>query len=188
MKKHLIVVAAAGLFSAHVFAVQPYIQAQLGQSEFDVDYSISEDSDTYLGVGVGFKVTQNLAFEIGYRNFGEAEDKYFDENFDYKETYSAEALSVAAVGILPVGPSVELFAKLGFDVWDAEWKGRATNGFETIKDKESDDGTDLFYAIGAAFNVNANTDIHLEYQRHSFEVGETDLDTDVLALGVNFGF
>jgi len=188
MKKHLIVVAAASFLSAHVFAEQPYIQVEAGSSKVDLDYSISDDTDTYLGVGVGLKVTKNLAFEIGYRDFGEVEDKYFDENFDYKETYSADAVSVAAVGILPLGPSVELFGKLGVDVWKTKWKGRATDGFETVHENESDDGTDLFYAIGAAFNINTNTDIHVEYQRHSFNVAETDVDIDVLAVGVNFGF
>jgi len=188
MKKHLIAVVAAGIFSTNVFAVQPYIQAQVGQSEADLDYSISDDTDTYLGVGVGFKVNKNLAFEVSYRDFGEVEDKYDDDGFDVKETYSADAISFAAVGIIPVGSSIELFGKLGIDLWNAEWKGQATDGFTNYSDSEKDDGTDLFYAIGAAYDVTASTDIHIEYQKHSFEVSGGDMDVDVLAVGVNFGF
>lgn len=188
MKKHLIAIAATGVFSVNAFGGQPYIQAQAGQSEFDPDYSISDDNDTYLGIGVGFKVTENLAFELSYRDFGEAEDNYSDAGFDFEETYEADAVSIAAVGILPLGSSIELFGKLGFDVWDAEWNGRGSDGFDTLVGSESDDGTDVFYAVGAAFNVNAGTDVHIEYQKHAFEVADSDLDIDILAVGVNFGF
>lgn len=189
MKKNLMALAVAGLFSVNAFAVEPYIQAQVGQSEIDTGSSISDDKDTYLSFGVGFGVSDNLAFEVSYKDFGEAQDKYSCTNgvasTTCVETFEATAISFAAVGILPIGPSAELFGKIGLDMWDGDYEFEA-QGYGS--DSESDDGTDLFYAIGAAFNITESTDIHIEYQKHEFDLGEADLDVDVLNIGVNFGF
>jgi len=189
MKKHLIAVVAAGIFSTNVFAVQPYIQAQVGQSKIDPGYSVSDDKDTYLGFGVGFGVNENLAFEVGYKDFGEAKDKYVcTDGFtrtNCTDSVEATAISFAAVGILPLGSSAKVFAKLGLDMWKGKAKFEA-DGYGS--DSEDDDGTDLFYSVGAAFDVTSSTDIHIEYQKHSFDVADSDLDVDVLAVGVNFGF
>jgi len=55
MQKQLVALAVASVLSSGAFAVEPYLQAQVGQSKFDVD--LNDDNDTYFGVGVGFDVT-----------------------------------------------------------------------------------------------------------------------------------
>jgi len=194
MKKHLIAVVAAGIFSTNVFAVQPYIQAQVGKSDMSADiedFDSFDDNDTYLGIGVGFKINKNLAFEISHKDFGEAEKTYTAGSESLKFTVGGDAISFAAVGILPIDASFSVFGKLGLDLWNGDAKATYDDGFGFVdSESDSDDGTDLFYAVGASYQITASTDVHIEYQVHEFDTGGdiSSVDADVLAIGVNFGF
>jgi len=166
MKKSLLAFSAASLLcaSASSFAVQPYLIGQIGQSDFDVD--LSDDSDTYFSVGVGFDVSKNLAFEVSYKDFGEASEGRFSAE--------ASAISGNVVGKLPLNSSIELLGKIGLDIWEVD----------ANFDSGDNDGTDLFLGFGAAFNIDARTDITLTYEMHEFD----DVDVDVLAVGITYGF
>lgn len=214
MKKSLIALAASGLalVGNHAFAAGPYIIGQIGQSDIDAGQGVFADSlddtDTYFGIGAGFKVTNNLAFEVGYHNFGKAEASYtyVENGFESgTETLELDSVSVAAVGILPLGPSASLFGKLGLDVWEAEWKdgyqADVDGSLYSESDKISDDGADLFYAIGATFDITSNASIFVEYQIHQFDLQgaayesedgfydvDYEIDADVLSVGVNLSF
>ena len=169
MKKSLLAFSAASLLcaSASSFAVQPYLIGQIGQSDFDV---AGDDSDTYFSVGVGFDVSKNLAFEVSYKDYGDAGDtNRFGDGWDI----SASSFSGNVVGKLPLNGSIELLGKVGLDIWQVD----ADNGGD-------DDGTDLFLGFGAAFNIDARTDITLTYEMHEFD----DVDVDVLAVGITYGF
>lgn len=170
MKKSLLAFSTATLLaaSASSFAVQPYVIGQIGQSDFDV---AGDDSDTYFSIGVGFDVSKHLAFEVSYKDYGEAGDDNGRWNDDWD--LEASSFSGAVVGKLPVGSSIELLGKVGLDIWEVD----ADNGYD-------DDGTDLYLGFGAAFNINTRTDITLTYEMHEFD----DVDVDVLAVGINYGF
>jgi len=180
MKKNLIALTVAGLFSVNAFAVEPYLQLNAGQSDFDVS---GDHTDTVLGAGIGFGVSNNLAFEISYNDFGEASEKDILSIGD-KASVEANAVSLAAVGKLPIDSSFQIFGKLGLDIWNTDFSYR--DGF--VSGSDSDDGTDLFYGVGASFSITESTDIHIEYQAHSFKIAGEDLDVDVVLVGVNFGF
>jgi len=196
MKKNLIALTVAGFFSVNAFAVEPYIQVQVGRSEIDAD--LEDDSDTYMGIGLGFGVTENFAFEVGYKDFGEASESAREVGVAVDLSVEATSFTVAAVGKLPIGSSAELFGKVGLDIWetDVSIKGSGPGVSRTWSD--SDDGTDLYFALGAAFSITESTDIHVEYQLHSFEYTfeseeldfstSDDADVDVITVGVNFGF
>lgn len=174
MKKTLFAFSATALLlgaSVTSFAAQPYLIGQIGKSDFDTD-GYGDDSDTYFSIGVGFDISKNLAFEASYKDFGEVDGG--DDGFFYDD-WSAEAssFSAAAVGKLPLNGSIELLGKVGLDLWETEFNPG-----------DDDDGFDLFLGFGAAFNVNASTDITLTYEMHEFD----DLDVDVLAVGINYGF
>lgn len=211
MKKSLLALAVSGLaiVGNPAFAAGPYIIGQVGKSDIDAGEGSAggtfDDDSAFFSLGVGYRVTENIAFELSYNNFGEAEYRYSEADAFYdlngKETLELDAVSVAAVGILPLSPSFQLFGKIGLDLWDAEWKDRFTgmdaDGDFSGSDKLSDDGADLFYSVGAAFNVSSNTDIFVEYQIHEFELKDTayedfdidyDIDVDVLSVGINYSF
>jgi len=173
MKKNLLAVSATALLlgaSATTFAAQPYLIGQIGKSEFDTDYK-GDDSDTYFSIGVGFDVSKNLAFEASYKDYGGVDGRNW--------SVDASSFSAAAVGKLPLNSSFELIGKVGLDLWKTD----ADTPFG-IEDDADDDGFDLFLAFGGAFNVNSRTDITVTYELHEFD----NVDVDVLAVGINYGF
>ncbi len=196
MKKQVLAITIVSLLTANAFAVEPYIQAQVGQSNIDVD--LDDDNDTYYGIGVGVNVSENLAFEAGYKDFGEASESAKEDGVTVDASVEATAFTIAAVGKLPLGSSAKLFGKIGLDIWETETtiKGSGLGVSRTWSD--SDDGADLSFAVGAAFDITESTDIHIEYQLHKFEYQfeneelglnlSDDADVDVIAVGLNFSF
>lgn len=211
MKKSFLALAISGLtlVGAPAFAAGPYIFGQVGKSDVDAGegtYANSlDDTDTYFGIGMGFQVSENLGFEIGYHNFGKIEASYggtYPDGFaDGKESVELDAVSVAAVGTLPIGPSVGLYGKVGLDLWNAEWKDRYREdsplGYLSQSDTASDDGADIFFAAGATFYLSEFSSIFIEYQVHQFDVSteaygdesvDLDVDVDTLSVGINYSF
>jgi len=215
MKKSLFALAVSGLalVGTPAFAAGPYVFGQIGNANVDAGDSVYgsslDDDDTYLGIGVGFKVTKNLGFEIGYHDFGKIESKYGSSDEDGfgngKESLALDAISVAAVGTLPVGPSFNLFGKVGLDLWSAEWKDSYHEVYLgdafSESDKVSDDGANVFFAVGAAFDISEYSSVFIEYQVHQFELKgrayesddgydevDLDIDADVLSVGINYSF
>lgn len=212
MKKSFLALAllALTLVGAPAFAAGPYIIGQVGKSDIDAGKGTFADSlddtDTYFGIGVGFQVSQNLAFEVGYHNFGKIEADYggvFTDGFaDGTESVELDSVSVAAVGTLPIGPSVGLYGKVGLDLWNAEWKDRyredSPEGYLSQSDTASDDGADIFFAAGANFYLSEYSSIFIEYQVHQFDVSteayggnesvDLDVDVDTLSVGINYSF
>jgi opacity protein-like surface antigen len=211
MKKSLIALTACGmtLIGSSALALQPYVTGSVGQTDFDAGAGSSggnfEDEDRFLSIGVGLRVTENLAFEISYNDFGTAEYDYAGAGPGYRfrgtERIEIDSVSIAAIGTLPLAPSFGLFAKIGLDVWDAQWKDRFTGvdaeGRFTGSDKLSDDGADVFFGLGAVFNVTANADITVEYQLRQFDVQgsayddldiDYDIDADVFSVGFSYRF
>jgi opacity protein-like surface antigen len=169
MKKTLLALSTSALLlgASAAMAAQPYLIGQIGKSEFDHDFP-GDDSDTYFSIGVGFDVSRNLAFEVSYKDYGEV-----DGNRPRDWSVEVSSFSAAAVGKLPLNASIELFGKIGLDLWEAD-----------VDPGDDDDGFDIFIGIGAAFNINSVTDITLSYELHEFD----DVDVDVLAVGINYGF
>lgn len=139
----LVAAPAFGAGSAQGGAGIPnfYLGAGLGvaNSKDDVrfqdlgDVSVDDDSTAYKLFG-GYRLTNNLAVEGGYRNFGEADAGPF--------SLETDGFDVSALGLLPVGP-VELFAKGGIIFWD-------TNGSGAVRDAS---GEDLMYGIGGQVHI-----------------------------------
>ncbi len=73
---------------------------------------------------------------------------------------------------------MELFAKAGIFMWDMSVKEAGYGKFY------SEDGNDLSYGIGAAFNLTKQFGLVLEYQR--FEIDDEDLSN--ISIGARFNF
>jgi OOP family OmpA-OmpF porin len=67
------------------------------------------DSDIAYNVFVGWQVTQAVAVEVGYHDWGEGEDGVFGENVQVEPSM----FTVMAVGRAPVGDNFSIFGKAG---------------------------------------------------------------------------
>jgi OOP family OmpA-OmpF porin len=193
-------VTSALLASAPAFAADDsgfYIGAGFGQTAIEVNdvYDLGvkfDDSGTTWKILGGYKFMKYLAAELEYFDAGDAEDRWREED----GPYSAEArvkiglsgFNASAVGILPLGEKFNVFGKLGFVMWDADYEVRASidlpDFVDEVRDRGTSDGTDLSWGIGAGFDFTDNLGARLEYQ--SFEVEDTD--TAMLSASVLWMF
>jgi len=170
MKKTLLVLSTTALLlgaSATTFAAKPYLIGEIGKSDYDIDHYDGDESDTYFGLGVGFDVSRNLAFEVTYKDFGKISDGPY--------SLEGSAFNVSAVGKLPLNASFELLGKVGVDLWKTDVSGPGS---------DDDDGFDLSLAVGGAFNIDSRSAITLTYELHEWD----HVNVDVLAVGINYGF
>jgi len=158
------------LGSANNGGAVPYLVAQLGASNIDVDPI--DGSDTYLALGLGFEVNDFLAFELAYNDFGEVSQKLLSDEIKADAT----SFSASAIGRWQLNSSVSLYIKIGLDLWDLELK--------SVFFEEEEDGADLFFGIGGGYDINLQTVVHAEYQVHKFD----NADVTAFAVGLRVKF
>jgi hypothetical protein len=145
-----------------------------------VDGNDFEDDSSVLKAFVGGKFNSYIGVEAAIHDFNETSDGGF--------TSDISGQSLALVGFLPLTESLELFIK-GGNLW---WK----NDIQFGSLKDSNDGTEIFYGVGANFYLNPNIAVRAEFERYevelsSNEVGidiDTTTDVDVASIGVVFSF
>lgn len=134
-----------------------------------------DDEDTSFKIIAGFRFIDFFGVEANYLDFGEAtaELPLVGELFA-----EAKGASAFAVGYLPIGLVVDLFAKAGVVYTEVEAGG---GDFEF-----DDESTELAYGAGAQARLGSLA-VRLEYEK--FEVG-TDVidDLDLLSLGLTWTF
>lgn len=157
--------AAATLIAAPAMAqvAQP-VYGSVSYSQLD-----AEDADLGAITGrVGYKFSPNFAVE------GEASVGVSDETYDLgggvegrlEHKYDAAAY---AVGILPVSPNLELFARGGYGTTELE---ASAAGVST-----SDSAESWNYGVGANYYFDANNGIRADWTRRDFrdDAGEADV-------------
>ena len=145
----------------------------VGTGEADVDVSGFED-DTSLKLFGGYEFNKYLAVEGGYTDLGE-----FDLKGSAGASIGVDGVQFVAVGNLPVGRKLSVFAKGGLYRWDAD---ADILGVLSL----SDDGTDSTFGFGVRYrgeNPYGDTlALRLEWERF-------DIDGDDIGLvSLNFVF
>lgn len=176
------VAAAVSLASINAYSADAaggYLGVSLGHSTSDALDELNDisgvsvdDSDTGYKVFAGYNINANFAVEGFYADLGEL-SATFGGN---KAKVESDTFGAALLAKLPLGEKAEVFAKLGYQFWDAE---ASVNSY----DLADDDGSDAVYGIGAAYRFN-NVSIRAEYER--FELDSEDVD--LLSAGVAYNF
>ena len=142
----------------------------IGFGETDYDFP-NFDDPTGIEFYGGFRSSENLGFEIGYVDFGEA-----DDDIPPEWHLEADSLAFSLLGIAPVATSAEIFFQFGLHMWDIELTedGRGVIG--------EDDGNDIFFGFGFRANVTEQFGVGVRYNNYDFD-GE-----DVTRLNFNAQF
>lgn len=126
---------------------------------------IDPEDATSFGIRGAYNYNENMAFELGYQNYGKA--AYHDEDlpsssFDTFDTWDGNikttAINIGVKGIYPLDKEISLVGRLGLSKWDLE--GETRYSFESLdtvtsgSDKDNFDGTDPYYGIGAEYNYS----------------------------------
>ena len=154
-----IVLLALFLFTLTASAAG-YVGASIGKTDYDsgTSYGSFEDPIGFEILG-GLDISPNAAFEVSFVNFGDAGDG--DPSDEW--TLSATSLTFGGLFKAPISPTAEAFVKIGMHMWDVELE---SDVFGKIGDN---DGTDIFFGFGAAFNVAPMLDVGVRYMSYDFD-------------------
>jgi OOP family OmpA-OmpF porin len=195
--------AALGAMSAQAADTGFYVGGSAGQAEVsdfsgaDLDAELAtlgitsssstDDTDTGWKLFAGYRLMKYLAVEGAYTNFGEATAHSIitsPVSGVVDTTLEAEAWTVSALGILPLGDKFSLFGRLGVNFWNADISAVGTGGGAAAAVSDDDDGTDMVYGVGAAYSITKNLSVRGEWERYDFDDG----DVDLLSAGISWNF
>jgi OmpA-OmpF porin, OOP family len=157
----------------------------------------SADDDDIAGrVFGGYRVAPNFAVEFGIASLGNYRHRYTQGANIAVVDYDASALTVAAAGNLPLTGGFSLNGRVGLAFTAAELRERRNDGdIATIPfcpdswwySDCTSQSTNLYWGIGAQFDINRNWGIRVDYDNYGevgeeFETGRADIET----MSVNF--
>ena len=168
----LVFVAGAILFSSSARA-DIHLGAAVGRGNLEVDDFDADDSSTK--VFGGFRILKLFGIEAQYVDFGSLDDSASGVDFEADVT----SFDIFAVGTIPVW-RLEFFGKAGIGYRDIE--SRRTGGTTSTDD---DDGFDVAFGLGAAFQVSDRFLIRVEWE--TFEIDGAE-DLTLGSFGFEFRF
>jgi len=148
-----------------------YLSGSVGKSDLDIPGIGKTNS---YSVAAGYALNENFAVEASFQDFGSVKGD--------GASVSADGISLALIGSVPVTEQFGLRARIGLLSWDA----KAVDG--SLSD--SLDGSDMFYGVGAAYNIYEAVELTLNYDFYELDGGEDEgsLDVDNMSIGVKYSF
>lgn len=149
--------------------------------------SLDESTNGYKFL-IGYKANASVAIEGFYADFGEAKlsgspgDTFVYDGIGYiflangTLKYEVTGLGVAGKFNADISDKFKLNATLGLLSWTSTV---SLTGY----DSDDDNGTDLFFGVGATYDITENVGIGVGYEMYQFG-GDTDIDMKSLNLGV----
>lgn len=155
---------------------QTYVGANLGATFYnDAEKYWLEDESTAYELKGGVRLIDVLAIEMSYLNLGEFLDEYEDRDISYSGS------TISAKAILPLGPEMDIYAKIGLFFWERDRQGWRRSYFV-------DEGESLVIGGGASFNVSDEISVDLEYGRFDLDFGRETLEVDLFSAGISLYF
>lgn len=192
MKKNLATLLLAGAFTLP-FTVQAqgfYLGANAGHADHKSTtwgYSGSQDESGYKLYG-GYGFNDFVGIEAGYTHLGKLSGTEANSILTPDARYEAESFYVAATGTIPAGSAFSFFGKAGLVRHEATVSGVESGVAWT----EKSNNTSLLAGLGAAYYLNRNASVVLEYEHYGKVVDEAEdlvtVKADMLSLGFRYRF
>jgi opacity protein-like surface antigen len=168
MQKHMSLTTIIAVFSLLLIGLQSPTNADglyfggggyLSRAEIQT----LDETDETLAFQLGYNLIDSsfllFSIELGSYDLG----NYSEDGIEV----DADAIGVAAVGGLPLGPFIELYGKAGIAEVNVE-----------VNDNKFD-GTETFYGAGVSFDILDTIDFYLEYIEF-----DTEVDSSLIGVGV----
>lgn len=133
---------------------------------------------------VGYQLNSTFSVEGGYIDFGEASATAVSDGSGsfwwagpVEAKAEADAITLGIKAALPINDNVSFHGKLGVASWDVD--ADAIDSWGTVS--ESDDGNDLYFGIGASYDLG-KVSLDASYTQYK------DVDIDVMSIGANLKF
>lgn len=158
-----------------------------------------DDTDVAPRLFGGFRVAPNLALEFGIASLGRYKHRFAAGSGTAVYHYDASAATMAMSANLPLAAGVSVNGRLGAAFTSASLRLAVDNGTATIPscnngwwyDECTSSKTNLFWGLGAQFDINPRWGIRLDYDNYGkvgeeFESGRAKIET--LSANVVFRF
>ncbi|MDM4765818.1 porin family protein [Pelomonas sp. SE-A7] len=189
MIKNAIVLAALAISASQAMAAEPtwYIGGDIGRTEFKADGE--KDSKTGFGFTLGYKLNENLAFELQGRRLGSATQSDVVGNITYKSTLRANSLSASVLGIAPLSKEFSLFGRLGYARNTLDYKVTST----ALNASADGHKNKALFGFGGDYQIDKNLGLRLEYVnlgKNTVKISGVELESKIsqINLGLNFAF
>ena len=173
------------VFAAALALAAPLVQAQeagwyggidIGRSRLDAD-NLTDRHDTAIGLGAGYRLNRNFAIEGDYADLGD----FTHSAGGAEDTASAKALSLSAIGLLPVWDRLSVYGKAGV----ARTEVKVSSPTDA-----SDSGNGLLLGAGLSYDVNREIFARAGWDRYahvgSDATGKGDIDLYSVGIGYRF--
>ncbi|KKD01749.1 outer membrane beta-barrel protein [Photobacterium halotolerans] len=139
-----------------------------------------DDTDKGYKFFLGHRINRYAAVEGFLADLGEATLSHQDSAIS--ASIEMDTWGGAVLGIVPLHPQIEAFAKLGLHAWDMSAKMQGQTLLE-------DDGTDMLYGIGASYIYYPTYSDDAVSVRIEFERFEMDKESvDLFSAGISYHF
>jgi len=207
MKKMMLaaaVLAASGSAFAEGMTDKLYVEAGWTWAEANIftgDWASTDEKDDALRLFVGYNVNDNFAVEGGV--IGELEASgtlsagaytvsglsgILTVNSTSKITITAnESYLLGGKFSAPLNDSFSVYGRGGLLWWDVDYNASGSvtyQGTTYTGAFDSDDGSDLYYGVGASYAINDNASINADYL--ALDIEGDDIDSFTVALGYKF--
>ena len=170
-----LVLMGVNTYSANAAEQGLYLGGGIGAYTLDLDDTSFDDNATVAKVMLGYRFSDNVAFEVDYQKLFEVEDNVLGVPAEL----DADAWTVSIRPILPVSDFLDLYAKVGYSWYDVE--ARTTILGLSVTDDDSDSA--LSWGAGVDLNFG-NVSLRGEVTRIEVE----DADLNLVTAGVVIRF
>jgi OOP family OmpA-OmpF porin len=165
-----------------------FIGGSIGQSDIDDEITTGlitdgsvDGKDSAFKIFGGYMFNRNFGVEGAYVNLGEVS---YSGNFGGAPVTGGkvelDGFNIAALGAFPINEQFSVFGKVGLFMWNAD--ASDTTGGAAFS--ASDDGTDISFGVGVAYNFTRNLGVRAEW-----EMFKTDnADATLLSVGLAWRF
>ncbi len=171
-------------------------QAKADRSAADIRAQLSggtlldlEQKDSAFGLGAGYQITDTLAVEPSYWDFGEASADISQSSLTpasyhdlIKQVSPALGEAIGAGGRFTVWQQQKWQLDVGAGVLNWQSEISSTMGGTVLNSKF--DGTDLYYAVSAGYQLTNDLSLSARWQRTQLK----DNDVDLLTLRMSYRF
>ena len=145
-----------------------------------------DDEDLGWKAFGGYRFNQNFALEVGYVNLGKAVADFMTDTPDLINSSANSELTgfnISGVVSYPIDPQVDIFAKGGIFIWDAETTASIISGAgsQTL----NSNGEDAVFGIGALYHLTDDLSLRAEWERYS---DIDNADVDAINFGIQYKF
>lgn len=154
MKKSIVALALAAALPVGANAMDAYVGASVGYADIEETTfgncsGCINDDDVSWGLLAGVQLTDILAVELGYTDFGS-----YKSNDGGEGKLDSTAITISAVGQVPVAKGWNVFGRVGIAYLD--------NDFHYFGQEYTDHSQDLLLGGGISWEAMPNLKVRLE--------------------------